>query len=136
MIKSAMKIYLAIKFHDDFSNKKLIEDISNVLVSSGNKVTVMARDYEKWGETKFSPDELMKLTFKITEESDLLLVEFSEKGVGLGIEAGYAYAKGIPIIVIAKTGSDISNTMQGVAKKVIFYNNPEELGSNEVLNKK
>ncbi|MAF25407.1 nucleoside 2-deoxyribosyltransferase [bacterium] len=122
-----MKIYLAIKFHEDFSNRELIDQISSVLVSSGNEVTVLARDYEKWGEVKFSPDELMKLTFKITEESDLLLVEFSEKGVGLGIEAGYAHAKSVPIIVIAKTGSDISSTMQGIAKRVIFYNDPSEL---------
>jgi len=129
MIKSAMKIFLAIKFHENLSNKKLIDDISNVLASSGNVVTVMARDYEKWGEIKFNPDELMKLTFKIIEESDLLLVEFSEKGVGLGIEAGYAHAKGVPIVVMAKTGSDISSTMRGIAKKVIFYDNPEELGS-------
>ena len=124
-----MKIFLAIKFHENLSNKKLIDDISNVLASSGNVVTVMARDYEKWGEIKFNPDELMKLTFKIIEESDLLLVEFSEKGVGLGIEAGYAHAKGVPIVVMAKTGSDISSTMRGIAKKVIFYDNPEELGS-------
>jgi len=125
-----MKIYLAIKFHGDLSNKQLIEDISESLKLSGNEVVVMARDYEKWGEVKFSPKELMKLTFKITEESDLLLVEFSEKGVGLGIEAGYAYAKGIPIVVIAKSGSDISETIKGVAKEVIFYNKAEEVGEN------
>ena len=33
----------------------------------------------------------------------------------------------MPIIVIAKEGSDISNTMKGIAKEVIFYNNPKEL---------
>jgi len=123
-----MKIYLAIKFHEDLSNRKLIEKISESLVSLGNEVAVMARDYEKWSEVKFSPEELVKLTFKITEESDILLVEFSEKGVGLGIEAGYAYAKGIPIVVIAKYGSDISETMKGIAKEVIFYEKIEEIG--------
>lgn len=69
----------------------------------------------------------MTLTFREIEKSDFLLIELSEKGVGLGIEVGYAYAKGAPIIIIAKTGSDISTTMQGVAKKVIFYDNIEEL---------
>lgn len=123
-----MKIYLAIKFHEDLSNKKLIEGISKSLEFMGYKVIVIARDYEKWGKIKFSPKELMKLSFKIIEESDLLLVEFSEKGVGLGIEAGYAYAKDKPIIVIAKNGSEISETMRGVAKEVIFYEKTEEIG--------
>ena len=123
-----MKIYLAIKFHEDFINRKLIEEISETLNKSGFETVVMARDYENWGQTKFKPEDLMKLTFKIIEESDLLLVEFSEKGVGVGIEAGYAYAKGKPIMVIAKHGSDISETMRGVAKEVIFYENVEEVG--------
>ena len=123
-----MKIYLAIKFHEDFSNRKLIEEILETLNKSGFETVVMARDYENWGQIKFKPEELMKLTFKITEESDLLLVEFSEKGVGLGIEAGYAYAKGKPIIVIAKYGSDISETMKGISKEVIFYEKVEEIG--------
>ena len=50
-----------------------------------------------------------------------------EKGVGLGIEIGYAYAKGIPIIVIAKRGSEISSTLQGIARETFFYDRPEEL---------
>lgn len=57
----------------------------------------------------------------------MLIVEFSEKGVGLGIGAGYAYAIGLPIYVIAKTGSDISLTMQNLAKEVIFYDNINDL---------
>ena len=123
-----MKIYLAIKFHEDFSNRKLIEEISETLNKFGFETKVMARDYENWGQIKFKPEDLMKLTFEIIEKSDLLLVEFSEKGVGLGIETGYAYAKGKTIIVIAKYGSDISETMRGVAKEVIFYEKVEEIG--------
>jgi nucleoside 2-deoxyribosyltransferase len=51
----------------------------------------------------------------------------TEKGVGLGIEAGYAYAKGIPIITIVKSGSDISETLVGISKKIFLYNNIEDL---------
>ena len=74
-----MKAYLAIKFHEDYKNRKLIEKISE------------------------------------------------SKGVGLGIEAGYAYSRKKPVIVIAKKGSETSTTMKGVAKKVISYAKPEEL---------
>ena len=123
-----MKAYLAIKFHPDFSNRERIEQLSDSLRAVGIETRVMVRDYEKWGEQKFSPEELMSITFKEINSADMLIVELSEKGVGLGIEAGYAFAKNIPIIVIARTGSDISETTRGITKSVIFYDAPSEVG--------
>jgi len=127
MIINCMKAYLAIKFHENCKNRELIEQISESLQNAGFNSVVMIRDYEKWGKVKFTPEELMKLTFKLIDESELLIVEFSEKGVGLGIEAGYAYAKNKPIIVVAKKDSDISTTLRGISKEVFFYDKPEEL---------
>ncbi|MAF35295.1 nucleoside 2-deoxyribosyltransferase [Candidatus Woesearchaeota archaeon] len=122
-----MKAYLAVKFHEDCRNKALIESVSEALHKAGITTTVMVRDHEKWGEVNFSPSELMSLTFDIINKSDMLIVEFSEKGVGLGIEVGYAHSKGIPVIVIAKENPEISNTLKGIAKEVIFYETPKEL---------
>ncbi|MDP3026736.1 MAG: nucleoside 2-deoxyribosyltransferase [Nanoarchaeota archaeon] len=119
--------YLAIKFHEKNKNKELIENVSKALLGAEIQTTVMARDYEKWGEIHFLPEELMKLTFELIDKSEMLIIEFSEKGVGLGIEAGYAFSKKIPIIVIAKEGSDISNTLKGISKQIIYYKNPGEL---------
>lgn len=122
-----MKSYLAIKFKENFSNQKLIENISDVLKEDSIETVVMARDFEKWGEVKFSPEELMRKTFEEIDDVDFLIIEFSEKGVGLGIEAGFAFAKNKPIVVVAKGDSDISSTLQGIAKEVIFYDKPEDL---------
>ena len=122
-----MNFYLVIKFYEDCKNRKLIEQISKSLKNANFNSTVMVRDYENWGEIKFKPKELMKLTFKLIDKSELLVVEFSEKGVGLGIEAGYAYANNKPIIVIAKKDSYISTTLRGIAKEIFFYDTPEDL---------
>ncbi|HEY4498994.1 MAG TPA: nucleoside 2-deoxyribosyltransferase [Candidatus Paceibacterota bacterium] len=122
-----MNAYLAIKFKEDFSNRSLIENICTALEIVGVQTTVMVRDLEKWGKTKFTPQEMMSKAFEETDKADILIIEFSEKGVGLGIEAGYALAKGKPIIVIAKTGSEISDTLKGLAKDIIFYAEPDEL---------
>jgi len=122
-----LRAYLAIKFYEDCRNQELIEKISDVLKEIGIKTIVMVRDYEKWCKVRFKPEVLMKKTFDCIDKSDILIVEFSEKGVGLGIETGYAYSKGIPIIIIAKEGSEISNTMKGVAKQILFYKNPKDL---------
>lgn len=69
----------------------------------------------------------MKITFDSIDTCNLVIIDLTEKGVGLGIEAGYAYAKGIPIITIAKNGSDISETLEGISNKVLFYNKIEDL---------
>jgi len=123
------KAFMSLKFHDGEEDKKKIDDLTNALLKAGIQNVVMARDVEKYGEAKLPKDaKLMPdYAFPAMKKCDMLIVEFSEKGVGLGIGAGYAYAIGLPIYVIAKTGSDISLTMSNLAKEVIFYDNPEEL---------
>ena len=122
-----MRAYLAIKYHADNSNRQLIEQISTQLKKSGINSTCIIRDLERWGEVHFTPAELMRLSFNEIEKSELVIVELTEKGVGLGIEAGYAHALGIPVITIAKQGADISTTLRGISKMVFSYKNYTEL---------
>ena len=122
-----MQIYLAIKYHPNAENRDLIESITDVLAADGHTVTCVVRDIEEWGTVTLSPDALMRAAFQAIDRVDLVLVELSEKGVGLGIEAGYAHAQGIPIVVIARTGSPISATLQGIATAVVFYEEIAEL---------
>ena len=123
------KAFMSLKFHDGEEDKKKIDDLTNALLLAGIENVVMTRDVEKYGKavlpegTKLMPD----YAFPTMKKCDMLIVEFSEKGVGLGISAGYAYAIGLPIYVIAKTGSDISLTMKNLAKEIIFYDNINEL---------
>lgn len=123
------KAFMSLKFHDGEEDKKKIDDLTNALLLAGIENVVMARDVEKYGKavlpegTKLMPN----YAFPTMKKCDMLIVEFSEKGVDLGIGAGYAYAIGLPIYVIAKTGSDISLTMKNLAKEIIFYDNINEL---------
>ena len=70
---------------------------------------------------------MLNFAFPAMRQCDCNIIEFSEKGVGLGINAGYCYAIGKPIFIIAKTGSDISTTISNLATKVIFYDSPNDL---------
>jgi|GEM_PF-592344 len=122
-----MRAYLAIKYHPDNQNRELIQNIAAGLEKSGFETLCIARDVEQWGQVHFTPAELMQRSFAEIEVSDVVVVELTQKGVGLGIEAGYAYAKGIPIITIARKGADISATLQGISQKLFLYNDFDEL---------
>ncbi|WP_201259895.1 hypothetical protein [Tissierella sp. P1] len=112
-----MKAYVGIKYYKDYRNMAIIDKISSALEKVGYKTSCIVRDIQNNGQVEYSPYELMQLTFKEIDECDLVIIELSEKGVGLGIEAGYAFARGIPIITVAKQGSDISETLEGISKK-------------------
>jgi septum formation protein len=89
----------------------------------------MARDVEKWGKAVIPEGKtLMRdYAFPAMQQCDCNIIEFSEKGVGLGMNGGYCFAAGKPIYVIAKTGSDISTTMANIATEIIFYKKPADL---------
>ncbi|MCP4598951.1 MAG: nucleoside 2-deoxyribosyltransferase [Proteobacteria bacterium] len=122
-----MRAYIAIKYHSDHSNMETVEMISSALESHGFETICVARDLEKWGQVQFSPNVLMQRSFDEIDASDILLVDLTEKGVGIGIEAGYAFAKQIPIIVIARAGSDISTTLRGISHHAFLYNEFDDL---------
>jgi nucleoside 2-deoxyribosyltransferase len=125
------KAYLAIKYYDDLRNKSLIDEISVALGKAGIDTIVMVRDFEHWGQVKFNPKELMKIACKQIEEADVLVAEYSEASVGKSIEVGYAFAKNVPVIVIAKKGSNMPDPLPapltGIAKEIIIYNKVDDL---------
>ncbi len=114
-----MNVYLGIKFYADNRNRPAIEQTSQVLVACGAETVIcIRRDVENWGELTFSPHTLMTKTFEAIRSCSLVVIDLTEKGVGLGIEAGYAHAHGIPVITIAREGSDISTTLAGISSHV------------------
>ncbi len=127
-MKLEVKVYLAAKFYEDHRNKFLTEKVTSALERNGLCVKSMV-NCEGRRNNFLNSCELMKKTFEMIEECDLVIIEFSEKGVGLGIEAGYAYAIQKPIIVIAKKGLEISNTLLGIAVRVSYY---ERIGDLEL----
>ena len=125
--ENEVKAYIAIKYYEDFRNKYEIEMISSVLQQLGFDTCCIARDFENWGNVTFNAKKLMDITFQELGRCDLIILDLSEKGVGLGIEAGYAFAIGKPVITIARTGSDISKTLRGISTRVIFYDNAHDI---------
>ncbi len=111
--------YFGIKFYEVHRNNDEIIALTAVLENDGIESVCMARDVEKWGDIRLSVDDLMKVTFQQIDDSDFVILEMSEKGVGLGIEAGYTVAKAKSLIILIKDDRKLSNAMRGVADVVI-----------------
>lgn len=122
-----MKVFLSVKYHADLSNREDIEHILDLVEACGHTSYCVVRDLEKWGAEQYEEHELMRQTLLHIRDSHLVLVETTEKGVGIGIEAGYAHARGIKIVALARKGSDISPTLRGIAHRVYLYESFEDL---------
>lgn len=125
--KEGLRAFLALKFYDGDVSKKLIDDITNALAKVNIHTFCAVRDIEKYGKvTGLDMDKFMpKYVFPEMEISDIMIIEYSEAGAGLGMGADHAYCNGIPLYLIAKRGSKISTTVNSIAEKVIFY---DEIG--------
>ncbi len=122
-----MKIYLAIRYHSDNKNRKLIEEISSHLEAGGHEVICAVRDFESWGNNSFDPKELLLMSLRTIDSSDLVLIEATEKGMGVGIEAGYAFARSKPVMTITQDGSDLSINLQSLSSAMQVYEKVSEI---------
>ncbi len=122
-----MKVYCAIKYHADHANRTRIEGITAVLEGLGYETVCVTRDLEQWGAVSYTPEVLMARTFDEIDACGIMVVDLTEKGVGVGIEAGYAHARHIPIITIAQTGAPISATLRGISTAIFHYTHYRDL---------
>ena len=126
-MRQRLKAFLSIKYHADGRNRTTIERVSALLEERGFESICIVRDLEYWGQVSVSPRELMTRTFEAINACDVLVVELTEKGVGVGIEAGYAAAMSIPVVTIARVGADVSETLQGISRSVCYYEDYDQL---------
>jgi hypothetical protein len=122
-------VYLAIKFHADHRNRDLVDRISAVFEKHGLMTVCVARDFEQWGQVTLDAHDLMQRAFDAIHRSTAVVVEFTEKGVGLGIEAGYAAALNIPIFVLLRPEAEVSTTLDGISTDVFRYADDDSLDS-------
>jgi nucleoside 2-deoxyribosyltransferase len=79
---------------------------------------------------KFSFDqdkEMMQQAILSIDDCDLLIAETSDKGIGIGIEVGYAKAKEKPVIYMRNKDAEHSTTVSGISDFQIIYDNIKDL---------
>lgn len=63
----------------------------------------------------------MRITLRELSRASLAVVDLTEKGVGIGVEADYTRALNIPAAVIAEGGAEIAASLVGIASDIFTY---------------
>lgn len=113
-----MRAYIAISNAGRTRLKDELKAIQSALVLCGVDPFVFVDQYT------FNPEEetaMMQKAMEEIDQSDLLIAAASEKAIGIGIEAGYARAKGKPVIYIRHNNAEHSTTLSGISDYSIIY---------------
>lgn len=110
-------------------------------VISGIKETLLGKRIEPFvfvDEFKFNSEqekEMMQQAMRSIDSSDLLIAVVSDKGIGIGIEVGYAKAKGKLVIYLRNKNAEHSTTVSGISDFSVVYDDVPELKLllNEIL---
>jgi 2'-deoxynucleoside 5'-phosphate N-hydrolase len=119
-----MKAYISISYN----NKKDLEGeliaIKAALVKCHVEPFVFIDQYNFTGADE---RQMMQRAMSDIESCDMLIAETSFKAIGVGIEAGYAKAKGKPVIYIRKKTAEHSTTVSGISDFQVLYDDAGDL---------
>ena len=119
-----MKAYISVSYNNRKNVAEVLHAIAEVLQKAGITPFVFVDVYSfSAAEEK----EMMAQALRHIDSCDLLIAEVSEKAIGIGIEAGYAKAKGKPVIYIRNSNAAHSTTLSGVSDYPVIYDNTEDL---------
>jgi len=71
--------------------------------------------------------EMMQQAMASIDDCDLLIAETSDKGIGIGIEVGYAKAKGKPVIYVRNRNAEHSTTVSCISDFQVIYDGVKDL---------
>ena len=119
-----MKAYVAVSY-----NKR--QSLSNVL----NCITTTLKQYrieplvfvDQYQFTITEEKQMMQQAMAAIDDCDILIAETSDKAIGIGIEVGYAKAKGKPVIYVRHADAAHSTTVSGISNFQIIYTNNADL---------
>ncbi len=116
-----MRLYITARFKGQ-ENKPEIEELCAAVEAAGMEDFCFIRDVENYQKTFNDPKDLWERSKLEIQKCDALLIDVSDSpSDGRVVEAGIAYALGLPIFVIAKNDVSYKNFFNGIATQVIRY---------------
>lgn len=122
--KILMRAYISISFNRRQAMDNELKTIKAALTNLRIDPFVFVDNYN------FDITQVQKMMKQATadiDKCDILIAETSDKGIGIGIEAGYAKAKRKPIIYLRHKTAEHSTTLSGISDCQIIYENLSDL---------
>lgn len=116
--------YIAISYSKRNELAEELTAIKEALLASGIRPFVFIEQFQ------FGPaqeKEMMQEAMRLIDSADLLIAETSDKAIGIGIEAGYAKAKGKPVIYVRNKKAEHSTTLSGISDQQVIYSDINDL---------
>jgi 2'-deoxynucleoside 5'-phosphate N-hydrolase len=113
-----MKAYISVSF----SKRKSVDKEIKVIIDTLNEFKISSFvfvDNYKFDLTQ--ERQIMEQAMADIDNCDILLAETSDKGIGIGIEVGYAKAKGKTVIYLHQKDTEHSTTVSGISDFQIAY---------------
>ena len=115
-----MRAYISVSF----SKRQAFNEAISVIVNELNRFNIEPFIFvDNYHFTPGQEKQMMQQATLDMDRSDLLIAETSDKGIGIGIEVGYAKAKGKPVIYVRQSNAEHSTTTAGISDFQIIYDN-------------
>lgn len=119
-----MKAYISVSFSKRKSLDNEITAIKNTLIEFKVLPFVFVDNY-KFDLTQ--EKQMMEQAMVDIDDCDILIAETSDKGIGIGIEVGYAKGKGKKVVYLRQVENEHSTTVSGISDYKIIYTDTTDL---------
>jgi len=121
---NSLKAYISVSYQ----SRKSIDHAINVMIQTLNEFDISSLVFvDRYNFDSTQEFEMMERAMAEISSSDLLLAEVSDKGIGIGIEVGYAKAKGKPVVYLRHVRAEHSTTVSGISDFQIVYSDANDL---------
>jgi hypothetical protein len=121
-----MKVFVVIKVPRGHAGRaETAQAVCQAIQSSGQEVFLAYQEIEQ--RRLSDPHQFMPLVREQIRRSDLIVILYDAELRGGLIEAGIAYANGVPIWLAHRCGERVSSSALGCAETVIEYSGLQEL---------
>lgn len=119
-----MRAYIAVSY----SKRKLVDKEITSIIETLNTFEISSFVFvDNYKFNASQEKEMMLQAMEDIENCDILIAETSEKGIGIGIEVGFAKARGKIVIYLRQQNAEHSTTVSGISDFQIVYSNSEDL---------
>jgi len=119
-----MTAYISVSF----SNRQSADQVLTAITAALNELSIATFifvDHYQFDATQ--EQQMMQQAMADIDRCDILVAETSRKAIGIGIEAGYAKAKGKAIIYLRQKNAEHSTTVAGISNFQVVYDDTNDL---------